>query len=239
MEPMEPGEATPEPDANPDSPIEEPGEQTEPPAGDTSIEEDDDDETKALLASLGTDEKDAQIAALNARLEAMQAQLDSRPPEQTKPIEFVGEDEFEEIFQDRAKLNEKLNAIYQKAIETAAAQSSATTRQQVALQQIADRFYTENPDLKPYMKMVGDLTQKLITQKPNATYAEILPLVARAVRAFKKLPTPVRRPGVGSGKNTPPRLPNVNGRAGNPGNAPPPKSKMEADIDAMFKAIGE
>jgi len=221
---MEPAGATVEP---------EPAQVAEPePAKEPEPQVIDDPDIAAIVAS----ESESEIGALRREIEQLKAAFLPSGQEQAGPREFVNEEEFDEILQDRAKLNAKLNEVYAQAAQSAAAQASAEMRRQLQMQQMANDFYTANPDLQPYREFVGTAADTLIKRNPNLTYAQLMDKVAKATRFAKKLPTPIKS-GAKPAKSAA-GLPAVGGRAGNPAQRTA-LTGFDAEVDAMLKVVGE
>lgn len=96
--------------------------------------------------------------------------------------EFVSEEEFDDIIQDRSKLNEVLNRV---ALESANATREAILRQlpgiidqstsrQLTVRQSIQKFYTDNPDLQEYGSYVGHIANKVRAEKPDAPMVTVL-----------------------------------------------------------------
>lgn len=117
-----------------------------------------------------------------------EAQKDEEQEEQEEQVvefdaqEFVSEDEFDEIIQDRSKLNEVLNRV---ALESANAAREAilrqipdivdkTTTRQMTMRQSIQKFYSENPDLQDYGSYVGHIATKIRAEKPDAPMITVL-----------------------------------------------------------------
>jgi len=196
-----------------------------------------DEDVIALLA--GGVDNSAEVAALKQQMAQLQQQLQQAQMKVEGPLELISEGEFEEILQDRTRLNTKLNELYQKAVETAIgksqAQFTAQIQQQMAMQQMANQFYIDNPDLATHRQTVQQVTEKLIRQNPNLTYEQLLLKAAQATRVLKKLPAPAasRKPVTGT-----PAPAGVKSRAGSTA-ASPAKTDLEAGIDLMLKNVGD
>ena len=225
-EPIQGGE-TPKQDATPAD---------EPAAPDTP--EIDDDDIAALLAgSEGGTDNSAEIEALKQQVMQLQAQLSAKPQEEAeKPLELIGEQEFDEILQDRGKLNVKLNELYSKAVQTAMNKSAAAFAQQLAIQQMTNQFYSDNPDLSGHKQSVQYVSEKLLRQNPSLSYAQLLEKTAKAVRILKKLPAQTAG-GKKAGAKSAPALPAVSARTGTAASTQA-ADKTTNEINEMLKAVG-
>lgn len=214
------------PDEKPEEPIEEAQEQAQ-------AEESDDPDIAAVLAS---ETSDARVTALEAKIAELSAQLQTATKEPEKPFEFVSEEEFDEIMQDRDRFNAKLNAVAMQAAQAALAQSQQIMAQQMQLQQTVNDFYSVNADLQAHKDTVRQMSEKLIRQNPDISYEQLLDKAAKATRMLKKLPTPITAGKKGAVK--PPSLPSVKARPGKPA-ATTAKTKMQLDVDFLLDdAVG-
>lgn len=116
------------------------------------------------------------------------------PEEQTLEFEgqeFVTEEEFDEIIQDRNKLNEVLNKV---AFQSAKAAREAvlrqvpevvskTTNRQMSVRQAVQNFYQENPDLQEYGSYVGHIANRIKAENPDLGMNDILSKAGQEARS--------------------------------------------------------
>ena len=205
------------------------------------------------------DDRDKTITELRdeiARLNAEKAEKPTTSAPSTdapaeEPIDFVSEEEFEDIHSDPKKLNELLRGVYKRAtadVEKKFAKRfdslPKTVSEQVAmaekLKEIRTVFYSDNSDLEPFQEVVSLTYNKLQAQSPDKPYEDILKEVGPAVRKALKLPEPTaqKKEAVkGDGDRKTPRLPN---RKGKPGSLPKKSStnSVQSEIEDMNKTLG-
>lgn len=175
-------------DANDDSPDEHKEDSPEQVKGEEQEEGDEPDKDE-IIANLRN--KVAEMSGESDQREEPEGRQEDQPePEespQQEPIEvqaeeFVSEEEFDEIIQDRNKLNEVLNRV---AAESANAAREAVLRQvpdivskttdrQMTVRQSVQKFYEDNPDLQEYGSYVGHIVNKIRSEKPNAPISDVL-----------------------------------------------------------------
>ena len=217
---------------------------------DTEIEgekTDEDDETEKEKTP-----QELQIEALIVQNEKLMVQLNEvSGGEQKEEVEaesetldvseeFIGkDDDIEELFNDRDKVNATLNKTASKAANVALehvykALPDLITRlvhDEVDLYRQADQFYLENQDLSPHKKFVSYVYKDMIDNDPGTPPAEHL----------KKLAVEVKK-RIGSGeinkgkeKKKEKRRGNFNPASSSRGVAPKEPSGIGAEISAMEK----
>lgn len=109
---------------------------------------------------------------------------------ETELMEFVTEDEFEEMQTNPKKVNEIMLRVYQRAvadtsekvmkeIPSIVQQSSA---RQVTLAEAVREFYTDNPDLRNHAQYVGYVANQLKAQNPDMDIKKVLAQTESKVR---------------------------------------------------------
>ena len=215
-----------------EEPSDEPSTSSAPSQGQQAPEIDDPD----VAAVVAGEDQSAQLYAMQQQIAQLQAQLAAKNDVQLGPVEYISESEFEDLLGDRAKLNEKLNAVAQTAARAAMAQAGQVMQQQFSVQQMVNDFYATNSDLNAHRDTVRAVAEKVARQNPALNYAQIMDKAAKATRILKKLPNPITTGKSSTKGQAAPSLPRAGARAGSPVN----QGKMdahEAAIDAMLKAV--
>jgi hypothetical protein len=132
----------------------------------------------------------AQLAA--AKNPQPQPQEGQEPAAGNGPIEFINQDEFDGLFSDRAKLNEKLTTVFNAAV-----QQAVQAIPQIAASQVdwriytvtaRERFYQANPDLVQYDTYLGQVINQLAAKDPSKPFHELLSDAEPIVRQQLRLP---------------------------------------------------
>ncbi len=196
--------------------------------------------------------QELQIEALIAQNEKLMEQLnevsggeqkeevEAEPETLDISEEFIGkDDDIEELFSDRDKINVTLNKTASKAVNAALEHVykvlpdllTRLVQDEVQLYRQADQFFVENPDLSPHKKFVTYVYKDMIDNDPGTPPAEHL----------KKLAVEVKK-RIGSGeinkgkeKKKEKRRGNFNPASSSRGVAPKEPSGIGAEISAMEK----
>lgn len=156
-------------------------------------------------------------------------------------INFVTDEDMYNITEDHNKMNDVLNSLYKKSLETAAKRFFqekenilSTIPDIVAknvsfalhLKSISDEFYSQNEDLKPFKKVVSTVFDEVAQANPGKSYEKLLIAVSNIARKRLNL----RR------ENKLPNLPtkSTSVRAGNTVKIPNP---LAIEIEEMNKSL--
>ena len=195
------------------------------------------------------DEKDRTIEDLRRRLGEKDEELKARPAPPEPKIEleeqdFLGETDLDDLVRDKAAFNKLLNTVYSKGINDSRkvlgegilrtipdiVKANITIMED--LRKTSEKFYTDNPDLAPFKKVVAAVFEEVASQNPDKKYHEILGQVSDESRKRLEL----HKKATGNEK-TAPRLPSKKGTVP----APPTKpntSPLQAELDAMNQSLG-
>ena len=157
--------------------------------------------------------------------------------EEVESIDFLSDvDDVYDLVMDKERFNKLLNTVYQQGRK----QTSESLLRQlpdivrhnvqllVGLQQAAQTFYTENPDLKPHAKTVAEVYEVLASENPDMTVEELFGLLSNKVRERLKL-----RKKVTEHTPTKPALPPGTKNAARNMKTKPDISAIMAEIEAM------
>jgi len=147
------------------------------------------------------DEKDNIIADLREKLASKEVPEKEEEKEEKKEEPFVpetqdflGELDFDEVINDKDSFNALLSAVYAKAItdsrtvlgEHVLREIPNIVKTNVALQSemaiARDKFYTDNPDLAPFKKVVAAVFEEVASENPDKGYVELLKGVGEEAR---------------------------------------------------------
>ena len=222
--------------------------------GDDNLDEDGDDKDDKLSTDAndtskpdGTkpDEKDAIIANLTARLDALEKAA-KKPEEEPKPFEpeeqdFIGDLDPEYDLKDKESLNKILNQVYSKGIHDTRKSLEESLPNTIAskvdlilkVKEARDNFYNENKDLKPFNNVVATIFGEISAKDPSRPYSDILKDVAAEARKRLNLKTTTEKDDGGK----PPRLP---GKKGSSGKLPTDTNTnpLRNELEEMNKALG-
>lgn len=140
------------------------------------------------------------IARLEKALAEKEKQQETKPEPEPEPeiekIDFLAdvEDPYD-LVSDKAKFNDLLNSVYQQGrkhtSESILRQLPDIVRHNVqlfvGLQQAAQTFYNDNPDLKPHAKTVAEIYEVLASENPDKTIEELFEELGNRVRERLKL----------------------------------------------------
>lgn len=101
-------------------------------------------------------------------------------------MQFVTDEEFEEIQSDPKKLNDILVRVYQRARQDTMRDVpelvQQTTQRQVGIQEAVKGFYEENSDLRPHAQYVGYVATQVRAENPELAISDILKKTETKVR---------------------------------------------------------
>jgi hypothetical protein len=161
---------------------------------DGSDEEDDDEEEE---------EEDPADLIIQNLIDGGKLNKDKEPDpdedksETTDPIEFVDEDTYEELLEDRDKMNTVLNKVYDQAKTDLqvqiASEVEAKALQIVDARMAINNFYNNNSDLREHNKVVQTIFEGLANNMPGESSATLLDRAAVLARKHLKLETPKKK----------------------------------------------
>lgn len=222
---------------------------TDPPAGDETTPPKTDAPKTQPPSTDPPEDKDEIIRKLREKLAEGKDDVPKTKAPKTKPpttdapiqdIDFVGDLDLENLSENKEEANKLFNKIFKEAAKVKGVQQGpdlmaaipALVTAITGLQKATETFYEENPDLKPFMKVVGLTFEELAEKNPDKKYDELINDVAPLVRQKLELPEPKKK-----GKETPPRLPRRKAKAGRVPDNQEPES-TQSQIDEMNKTLG-
>lgn len=215
------------------------------------------------------EEEDSEVVSLRQRVADLEAEkaehekgkeTETETEEETKEEElkfedqdFITEDEFEDLTNNREKFNEFLNRFHQKTVlDTRKIVGEgflrkipevviAVTSQQKAMDDTRNKFYSENKDLKPFQKVVAAVFEEVAAENPGKKYDELLDDVAKETRNRLDLHKKAtdkndKDENKETEKGKGPKLPRKKGSSGR-STEPPETDPLLDDIDEMNKTI--
>jgi vacuolar-type H+-ATPase subunit I/STV1 len=238
-------------DFNPESPKEEP-KSDEPKE---TIEKEIPTEEEQKKEDPVPEDKDKVITDLKAEIEVLKAAQEKPKVEEVKkedsPIaptfeeqDFLKDKDLDELTRDPKEFNKVLNEIYKKASIDAGERLLKSipeiVKSQVVIHQqlieLANNFYSANPDLVKYKKNVALVFEDLQSKNPDKSFSDLSAEAAQETRKKLNLPNPeikeVKK------LDPPPILPTKSGQAGRP-SSQPSTQKIQDDLAAMNKALGK
>ena len=194
------------------------------------------------------------IAELKAEIELLRAEKEKSPltsapataaPESKVPLNFVTEEEFDDVRDDPQKFNALLAKVYERATADVVKKFderfskvpetvSEQIRTQEELSRIRTSFYAANPDLENLQEYVGMVFTQLQKDNPDKPWKDLLEQTGPEVR--KRLGLKNESQKNPQEKQTPPRLPSRKGQAGKtPSNKT--TNSLVSEIDEMNKSL--
>ena len=189
---------------------------------------------------------------LRKRIDEMSAPKppEPEPPKEPEPpaplvldeVDFIGEDDIDDITRDPVAFNRLLNKIYTQGVNTSRdrigegvlrsipdiVKNNVTTV--IALKKASDEFYDENEDLKPFRKVVGAVFEEKFAENPGGKYGDLMKDVGIEVR--NRLELHLKAVNSTSDSSNPPKLPRKKGQK-RKSSAKPNTDPMLAEIDKM------
>jgi len=101
-------------------------------------------------------------------------------------IDFIGDDDLDDITSEKEKLNALLNRVYKAGVGAGTQLGSEkvlrsipeivqkNVKAQTSMMKAKEEFYTNNPDLQPYPMVVAEAFTKMATDNPEITMKELL-----------------------------------------------------------------
>lgn len=141
-----------------------------------------------------------ELRSLRAELEEIKGKKKppaTSPPATTPPLEeidFIGDDDPDNITRDKAALNKLLNKVFSKGVETGVSRAEEgvlrkvpdlvkkTTALASTLRKATDEFYSKNKDLLKFKKVCGTVFEELVSDNPDWTYEKALEETGKEVR---------------------------------------------------------
>jgi len=198
------------------------------------------------------DEKDKLIEELRAKVAALttkeEPKAEPEPKVETKifsdepvnEIDFIGNLDMEEVYNDPKQFNKLLNSIYEQAVTNtrkSLAEGILRTIPDIVkanivtvtgMQKASEEFYAANKDLEPFKKVVATVFEEVASANPGKTYKEVIALTGPEVR---------RRLGLQrKALQKSPRLPNAGGRQQRAA-VKPDLDPLQNELEAMNKAL--
>ena len=208
-----------------------------------------------LTEAPSTEAPDDLITSLKAEIEELKSLVKGRKPTTEAPSteaplnleeqNFLEGIDIDELTEDSAKLNKLLNKIYQQAVtdtrkilgESVLRSIPDIVKTNIAtvtnLQKASEQFYDQNPDLKPFKKVVAAVFEELASQHSDKRYDEVLAKVGDEVR--KRLD--LHKKASKTTKKSAPRLPGKRSSAGRPKEQPKTDSLL-SELEEMNKVLG-
>ncbi len=144
---------------------------------DDDIDEPDDDELdlKTRLA-IAEAERDA----------AVTKQEETKPTQDIKSVDFVGDDDVEELMNNKDALNKLLNTVrldaYNLALRNLPSLTAGLVDKRQAIKNAVVKFYEDNPDLAKVKDYVSSIAQKTQNKYPLLDNDTLFKLTAKQVR---------------------------------------------------------
>jgi hypothetical protein len=203
------------------------------------------------------DERDQTITDLRAKLaeKGQKKETTTDAPTTSAPLvlepqDFIGDEDVENLTNNKESLNKLLNLVYSKGVTdsrnivsngVARVIPSIVTGQidvVTQMKETRDNFYAANEDLKSFPNVVATVFDDIAKRDPKQTYDSIIEAVAPEVRKRLNLPEPTIESKKGKNdKGNPPKLPRKKGKSGR--SQPKPKtSSVETELDAMNEVLG-
>jgi len=165
------------------------------------------------------------------------------------PENFVGDMDLDDLSRDPEALNELLNNVYRKGIDSS--RSQIITGNESVLKSIPDivktnlalitnltkaskDFYEENQDLVPWKKAVASVFEEVSARNPDKSHTENLKTTSTEVRKRLKL----KDQAISKDKNKNGKGPRLPKSKGNKRQSEKPSTKgIESEIEAMNKIL--
>lgn len=165
------------------------------------------------------------------------------------PVEFVDEETFAAIQEDRGKLNEVLNNLFVKALNTSREQFlketpnivESTVGRQQQLATTAKQFYEQNSDLKPHAQYVGYVANNVRAEMPNKPLKDVLAETAKRVRNtlnIQQEAESVNNNTKPNNNNSQPAFASTRNSSGSRQNGADDRSDAQKQIDNMLDSLG-
>ncbi len=191
------------------------------------------------------------IAELENERKKVEKEEEKTSKEEPSQMVEIGEEEFEEILEDRKKFNTFLGkfaeSIRQKATsETLRSIPDVVRHNMQVMNQLhaeRDRFYNENKDLQPFKKVVAQVFEEIASDNPDKQYNELLELTGKEARKRldlkkKAVEKKEKKEKKTTEQDKKPTLPKKRKSPGRPGDQPE-KSSLERELEEMNKVLME
>lgn len=182
------------------------GDENIPPAA-----EDDEEESKETPASTAEGEEDLELGdePLTERERYLVAKINelsgvgidgAQTPQTTQiefePIDFVGDQDIDEILDTKESLNKFMMRVYESGARAAAnivsqqvpQQVSSTVTRAQAMKEIVDEFYSQNEDLDQMRHTVAMVASEIIKETPDVPMNDLMNQAAERTRKMLRLP---------------------------------------------------
>ena len=124
-------------------------------------------------------------------------------PKSAEPKEFVSEEEYDSIFENRENLNQLLSKVYNQAVTDTVdkavqeaqrklgSEVDSRTRAYTQAVKVIDDFFRENADLEPYAEQVQQVAVAIRQRRPGASTKEVLSEAGKQMRKIVRTQAPV------------------------------------------------
>jgi hypothetical protein len=128
---------------------------------------------------------------LRKQIEELHTKKEPKPepeepePEKFEELSFIGDDdELDDLIRSPKKLNEVLNKVYKAGMDAMIKSQEDTVRRipevvktslstQSTLKKLADDFWEDNKDLKPFRKVTAAVYEEIASEHPDWTVAKV------------------------------------------------------------------
>lgn len=150
-----------------------------------------------LLQKHGINPQDGQAAAIPTPVTtppAQPAQAAPTPPAEVKleDIDFIGDQNIDDLIENKQGLNKILNQVRTQAIQhtlgTVPSLVNQVTQQMISVHLAVQDFYSANEDLLAYKPFVGMVSNEIASKNPALSLQEVLNQTAEAARTRLRLP---------------------------------------------------
>lgn len=183
---------------------------------------------------------------LSERLSAVDTKEPEKPAEvPTTPVDFIGDEDVDDLVRDKESFNKLLNQVYSKGISdtrTTLTEGVLRTIPDIVktnvkvmtdLREASDKFYDTNKDLAPFKRVVSAVFEEVASSNPDKNYTELLDDVAKETR--NRLELHHQAVSNTRDEDKPPTLPHK--RTQRRAETKPNVSRLESEIAEMDKAL--
>ena len=235
-------EAGEQPKEEPGTSGEEPKEGKQPPAPDDDVIE----RLRRRVAELETSTVvEAEQPPPQEPQQPAQPQQEEPAPQ---PLDFITEEEYDELQSNPAKLNEIMQRVYQRAVADTSEQVfrqipelvQASSARQITLAEAVRQFYTDNPDLRKHAQYVGFVANQVKSKNPGMDLKGVLVETEKQVREHLSISKQAEqqeqdRRKAENGANKPAFV--QGGSAGQRGSAGDVRTDFQKQADEMLKSL--
>lgn len=168
------------------------------------------------------------------------------PPATSPPLEdidFIGDEDPDDIVRDKSALNKLLNAVHKRGVETGVQRSQEGVLRKipdlvkrnvelsVSLKKASENFYKNNKDLVPFKKVCATVFEELVSEHPDWTYEKSLEETGKEARKRLEL---INKPPVKGKERVNPTFPRRS-----KGSRGRQQVKGKTKTDSLLKEIDE